>query len=167
MLKKIKILVCCLITILFFTTCKKYPDGPVFSLRTVLNRLAGTYELDKFIVNDIDSTNLVPPCNQRTTLEHTTSDGRYYFKFDRHANIYGLDANGAYFLSSDKKNIAISYNNGNNYNPPFTQGRNILYPVKQSNGEWQIRRLTNKEFWIKAEFSGLTFEVHLKKIHSL
>jgi hypothetical protein len=154
---------------LFFTTCKKYPDGPKFSLRSVQHRLTGTYELDKFIVNGIDSTDLLPPCNIVRSLNYTNSDGHYYFLFKDGSdnNLVGLDFQGDYALINNKRDIHITYGDGSNYGGVFTSGRNILEPAKGGGDKWEIRKLTNEDFWIKATFFNSTYEVHLRKIHSL
>ncbi|MEO6303497.1 MAG: hypothetical protein ABIP51_10000 [Bacteroidia bacterium] len=165
--KDTKIIVVLFFILVLFTCCKKYPEGPFFSLRTSLNRLAGYYVLDKYIVNDIDSTDLIPPCNNLNNLNYTSADGRYYFQFDRHDNIKGIDGIGNYILVAHKNKIDISYNSGLNYFFPFTQGRNLLEPIKGFAGEWEIRKLSNKEFWIKETAGNLTFEVRLRKIHKL
>lgn len=41
---------------LFLSSCKKYPDGPLLSLRTRTHRLVGTWEVESYIVYGIDST---------------------------------------------------------------------------------------------------------------
>ena len=43
-------------SILFFSQCKKYPEGPSFSLRTKTERISNTWKLNQLIVNNVDST---------------------------------------------------------------------------------------------------------------
>lgn len=158
-----------------FTSCKKYSEDGEFPWRTVEKRIEGTYILDRYIVNNIDSTSLIPPCNSFKSLPYTVADGHYYFKFkpfnsDGRKYVDGLDYPGdlgaLWSLNGDKSVISIDYNGSKNYFPPFTKGRNILSPDWYSDDSWEIRKLTNKEFWIKMSVNNLTFEVHLTKVHS-
>ena len=43
----------------FITSCKKYPDGPEFSLRTRKERLANTWKVDNYKINGTDFTSLL------------------------------------------------------------------------------------------------------------
>ena len=51
-----------MLTLIVITTitasCKKYPDGPLISLRTAKGRLYGTHTLTKYTVNGVDSLSL-------------------------------------------------------------------------------------------------------------
>ncbi len=150
----LKIALISLSWLLLFKGCKKYPEGPSFTLLTVNHRIHGTYKLNNYIVNGIDSTAFLKPPSVVQTLAYTQADGNYYFKFGLKGILSGLDGNGGYLLTDAKKNISISY-------------YGIFYPVKGDGSDWEIRKLTNKEFEIKKEINGITYEIHLKKLHSL
>ncbi len=157
---KIKIFACCLISILLFTTCKKYPEGPAFTLLTVNHRLFGTYILDKYIVEGIDSTLLLPPCTAVNSVPYSKGDGSYCFQIERGGDIKGLDGHGGVVLVHNKNDIGIDYN-------VILGSKNLLQPLKNAGGVWEIRKLTNKEFWIKQDYGGRVWEIHLKKLHKL
>jgi hypothetical protein len=38
------------------SACKKYPEGPLISFRSAKNRVVGTWNVDKFYINSVDST---------------------------------------------------------------------------------------------------------------
>ena len=159
-MKRISLIVSVVLCCLFFTTCKRYPDGPIFSLRTVNNRLLGTYELEKYIVNGIDSTGLLPPCKNLQSLKYGLTDGHYCYEFKPDEYLDGLDGNGGFLLSNDRKQIDIDYT-------VCPSCKNTIHQSTLNNYWWEIRKLTIKEFWIKKVQDGVTYELHLKKIHKL
>ncbi len=160
---KLHILFTLVLVIIFFVTCKKYPqDDPSLRLRTVSNRIHGTYVLEKYIVNDIDSTNLIPPCVAFNTLDYGKADGKYYFVFNKVGFIKGMDGDGLYGYGGAHKEVIYK---GYNYNPGG--GRSVLSPFKGNGGGWQILKLKRSEFYIKQTYSTFTTEVHLKKIHKI
>lgn len=150
--------------VILFCTCKKYPEDAKFPWQTVQKRLTGTFIVDQYIVNNIDSTYLLPPCNAVYPMDHTSNDGHYYFKFSfgkgLEGNISGLDGNGSFSFSNDKNKLLTSY--------AVKPGKyNLINPaasILSTGGEWEIRKLTDKEFWIKLSFDGLTNTIHLKKV---
>lgn len=160
---KLHILFTLLVIIILFVTCKKYPEDGHRSWQTINKRMSGTFILDKYIVNDIDSTNLISPCiATRSVLKYGKADGNYYFLFTGHGRIDGMDSDGIYgFGGSQKDIIYLSYG----LNPGGD--RSVLEPFKGSDGGWQILKLTKDQFWIKQAYSNYKTEVHLKKIHQL
>jgi hypothetical protein len=159
---KLKLSHTCVLVILvvvFFNSCKKYPEGPKFSLLRPEKRIYGTWELEKYVVNDFDSTNYLPPCNAIYSPEGVNNN--YCYRFIRGKNnIKGSDGNGAYIFENDKEELVISYSV---YNAPLNYP-NIIGPTGTVYN-WEIRKLTNKELWIRRNVSGLVKEVHLKKIY--
>src|SRR5690606_17505960 len=41
----------------FATSCRRYQEGPLISVRTVNKRITGNYELTEFKINGVDKTN--------------------------------------------------------------------------------------------------------------
>ena len=158
---KLHILFTLVLVIIFFVTCKKYPQNdPSLRLRTVSNRIHGTYILEKYIVNDIDSTNLIPPCVAFYTLDYGIADGNYYFVFNKVGVIKGMDGDGIYTLPNNKNDLGVSYTY-------VLAGKNILMQTQKGvDCNWKIQKLSTKDFWLKQDFNNLTYEIHLKKIHS-
>ena len=105
------------------SSCTKYEDGPLLSLRTKKARLTGEWEVVETKVND-------------ETQSDSDSDVFYTFEKDldfeyREAgdNI-SVTAKGEWDFSSGKEKIRITFSNGD---------------VE----EYTILRLTNKELWIE------------------
>jgi hypothetical protein len=147
---------------MFVYSCKKYPENHTISLYTVNHRMHGTYVMEKFLVDEIDSTDLISPCVYKKSLKYTEDDGRYYFIFNYRSQLAGADGcSGGWLMPGDKKNdINISYGLD-------TTKRNFLTPIRGTESIWGIRKLTNKEFWIRQTINNHVQEIHLKKIHQL
>ena len=57
-MKKMKKLLLAIVAIGFIaTSCKKYPDGPGFTVLTKKDRIAGVWRIEQVIVNGYDVTN--------------------------------------------------------------------------------------------------------------
>lgn len=122
-----------------FTSCKKYEEGPAFSLRSKKARVVGKWKVEKWIENGNDVTNTV-----------NMFSPKYEFK-ENGDLIYSIVFLGVtttetdkWEFSGDKEKIILIDSNGRE--------------------EWQILRLKNKEFWLKHVHGSDTDEVHLASI---
>ena len=150
------------ITILFLAVvfitiaaCKKYPDGPLFSLTTKETRLCKEWDVAYFSINGYDST---------AYLRSQPFYGTY--KFERPAKgdpgrCFYYSANSLYDgvgnwgFDNNKKSVAIDGGSGyTGYIGPYG-------PVRV---EWDIMRLTQKELWLKTTYNGKEYFV---KFHSI
>jgi len=124
--------------------CKKYPDGPLISLRSVKHRLAGTWDVEYFSINGNDSTSYLK--------------SKYYYgmyalfqKHDSHVCTYLLnDPN--YTLRGDWQLIDNKSRKLGIYFFPWPGYSEHLGPYRAS-AEWEIRRLTEKEMWLKTIYN--------------
>lgn len=57
--------------------CKKYPDGPLLSLRSRTARVVNTWRVDSYIKNGTDYTSLMAGYT-----ETYTKDGNYFYSWD-------------------------------------------------------------------------------------
>ena len=139
------------------STCKKYPEGPLISLRSKTERITGGWQVETFLVNGIDSTAEVPkdtfnanatcfftfcPCSdtkrEKTITVCTGNEGIWDFK-DSKKDILIIDILGSSGI--------------------------FFYPfVSAERTEWKIMRLTNKEMWLKVMISNNEYYVKYKKI---
>lgn len=62
--------------IIGFEGCKKYPEGPAFSLRTRTHRVANTWKVENYKVNEKDYTSLVA-----NYTETYSKDGNYSYSW--------------------------------------------------------------------------------------
>ena len=124
-----------LATAIGLTGCKKYDDGPSFSLLTKTQRLTGDWEMTKYI--PYGQSNMI---NNGLELEiEFDKDGdfdmkvistysyTYYGQTNTYTEVY--NHKGDWEFSSDKEEIELDFNNS-------------------GMGDWdiEITRLTNKEF---------------------
>ncbi len=129
-----------IVTMLNFSSCKKYEDGPSFSLKSKKGRLAGEWEVVKL---------------ETSNGEDYLSGGRdMEFEFDKDGDFkmkytysYGGDSysytyKGEWEFSSDKEELELDFDGGGTI-------------------ECEIKRLTNKEFWFEDE-DGLEWELEAK-----
>jgi len=71
-----------------------------------------------------------------------------------------MDGKGIYNLINKFNDFRTNYNY-------IAVGKNILRQTpKGVECIWHILKLDGKALWIKQDFNNLTYEVHLKKIHS-
>ena len=108
------------------TSCKKYEDGPGLSLRTKTARVAGDWEVEKYISAD--------------GTEDTDSDNTTY-SFDK-------DGSGTISASESGNSFSIPFT------WEFTSNKEKIKLTTNFMGttetdEATILRLTNKEMWIK------------------
>jgi hypothetical protein len=128
--------------VLVTSSCKKYPDGPLLSFHTKQHRIEGVWDVTYFSINGHDSTEYLKSKN-------------FYGMYDFFHNDDGLQLNyisdaafsrtGYWDLNGNSKNLQINFKPGN-IHPEH------LGPYR-ANSEWEIRRLTEKEMWLKTFYS--------------
>ena len=91
-----------IVLLIFLLGCSRYDDGPAISFRTAKNRVLGTWQVEKLLINDLDSTELyreqigceweftdelftedldnVYVINLKNCIEDTIYYGRWYLK---------------------------------------------------------------------------------------
>ena len=137
--------------------CKKYEDGPLFSLRSAKNRLYGNYDLTTYTVNGVDSLSL-----------YKDSLGGYILFFYNDINdvnnclIDGVRKDGLstslvwrWQLINKNKTLTISSSHG----PDITNGTGPFGDHKLP--EWEILRLTNTEVNLKTNYNNKEYYIEL------
>lgn len=109
------------VIILNFSSCKKYEDGPVFSLKTKTARLTGEWE-----VVQIDNEK---PIDGGKVLLEFDKDGDFSLSIKYGTYSYSYD--GEWEWVSGKESIEVDLD-----------GETI---------EWDVLRLTNDELWLEDE----------------
>ncbi|MBI4929161.1 MAG: hypothetical protein HY841_00240 [Bacteroidetes bacterium] len=152
---------------LFFTTCKKYPEGPKVSLRTKMARITGVWDVEYYEVDGIDSTSYIL---------NSPYYYRYYFQRGPGACIskemHPLDlimVNQVsqkhccgWDISDSKDYIYIEVPAASQFYSFFPLGGIVK-------GGWDIQRLTNKELWLKlsdiyVKYHNHNYYMKLKKV---
>ena len=113
------ILSMCVISL--FSGCKKYEEGPSFSLSSKKSRLTNTWKFVK--VFDVTTSEDLTADFEGSTME---------FQKDGTINLVenGMTETDTWKFTSDKEEIAIS----------LASGGSII---------WKIRKLAGKEFWFR------------------
>jgi formylmethanofuran dehydrogenase subunit A len=65
------------ILLLMISSCKKYEEGPVLSLRSKTERVANNWKVEKYLLNGNDKT-----ATLGTFTESYTKDGTYSYKWN-------------------------------------------------------------------------------------
>jgi|SRR6218665_894718 len=128
--------------------CKKYEDGPLLSLYTKKHRVMGTWDVEYFSINGYDST---------TYLKSKPFYGMYNFgkgetfysihPFLYSSNNVGFTENGQWLFTDNKENIQIAFTDHS------TKSETHLGAYRDHNVIWKITRLTEKEMWLKNNYT--------------
>ncbi|MFN5217824.1 MAG: hypothetical protein ACK5CL_03580 [Sphingomonadales bacterium] len=125
------------VLVLHTSSCKRYEEGPAFTLRTAKARLVNTWEIEKYMVNGEDITALVLPFFGEHSLE-LSRDNRYEW------NIGGMNEKGKWSFIENRDKVEM-----------LEDGDSIKFSQK-------IIKLTNNEFWVEGQEDGDNIEVHYK-----
>ncbi len=113
-------------------SCKKYPDGPAFSLRTRAERVANTWKVENYKINGSDYTSLVSDYT-----ETFTKKGSYSYSWSV------LDGSGTWSFQNKDEEIKL---NGSD---------------SQSSRKLFIMKLEEKSFWYYYMDGNDKHELHL------
>lgn len=155
-MKVLKLVLFSLIFIMLFAIsgCKKYEDGPLISLRTKEARLTGEWDVEYFSINGYDSTSY---------LKSQSFYGKYLFGKDEIHNkklfvyknsstvIPNYNGDGYWMFLNHKESVYIHYDY-------LTSGPTVG-PFRANDITWEIKRLKNKELWLKTQYAGKEYFV--------
>lgn len=131
----------------FFTECKKYPEGPSFSLRSKKERIANNWKVQKYLENDVDKTSDFNALHSKWNLL-TTKEGSYTITREFYG-ILSTTEKGTWALTAGNKNFALT---------PTSISTGAL----PSPSSWQILKLFEKEFWVRSyDSNSKKIEYHL------
>jgi hypothetical protein len=99
------------ISILLTVSCKKYPDGPLLSLRSRSERLSNTWKIENYKINGNDFTSLIP-----SYTETFTKNGSYNYSWSV------FEGSGTWSFQNHDKEVKL---NGND-----DQSSRTLYILK-------------------------------------
>lgn len=147
------------IILVFFTGCKKYPEGPNLSFRSAVKRISGVWDVETFYVNDINLTENFKSNKHYTELVIVTEDclKPSFLDFDiMEINNGSPYLNYSYYwdFTNDKKNIICEYANECQSIDTLNINFNIDLFIDKIDIEWQILRLTQNELWLKTEYNN-------------
>ena len=127
-----------IVLLILLMGCSRYDDGPWISFRTAKNRVVGTWQVEKLLINDQDSTELYREqigCEWEFTDELFTEDlDNVYVINLKNCIVDSIYYGRWYFKDPTKVKLSVSTDTTN-------------YPIGPigRNGTWDILRLTNNE----------------------
>src|SRR4051812_28988231 len=65
-----------------FVSCKKYPEGPAFSLRSKKARLSNTWKIEQYKFNGVDSTSFAKNHLFNGYFLNINKNGEYSFSYN-------------------------------------------------------------------------------------
>lgn len=144
------------ISAILFSSCGKYEDGPALSLRTKKARLKGTWDLSE-LRNDGTLINFksisVPdfPLSISASLKFIfAKDETGEFKIAVAGMPMGINGTTKWEFTSKKENLKLKVESLDESIMALLRegGADVIIPVDGQ--EFEIRRLTNKELWLKS-----------------
>jgi hypothetical protein len=126
---------------LFLVSCGKYEDGPDFTLRSKTARIAGSWTLEKYMVDGVDLTSQVTSADLALSLKYD-KDGSYTEVRFLSGQVVSTKS-GTWKFSLNKENLVVT----------LTSGTVTAY---------KILRLTNSELWLQETYGGDVSEIHFK-----
>ena len=145
---KEKAVLCTLISIIIaFSGCKKYPDGPAISLLSKESRITGEWDVEYFSIDGYDSTSY---------LKSQTFYGKYFLSSEMEAShklfIFKSisddpndNGHGLWMFLNHKESLYINFENYHGASTGAYRAKSVV---------WEIRRLKNKELWLKTLYNG-------------
>lgn len=127
------------VTILNFSSCHKYEDGPGFTLKSKKGRLTGEWEVVK--VTDKTGVNLLSFSGYDIEFEfQKDGDFRMKYAYSYSGQTYSYVYGGEWDWSSSKESVEVQIDGSNSIQT------------------YDIRRLTSKELWL-TDGSGYEWEL--------
>ena len=149
-----------------FLGCKKYEDGPKFTLRTVKNRLTnGTWKLQELTINGSDSTASYKEIdfkynfNTNGSLGTTTTYTQSFTYSGQLQKVYGAVS----FTKDDQIEMNLDQGLYNNYTMGYYPDVFSYDNTTSAAPIWKIRELSNSTFWLEATVDGQLVTMKLMK----
>lgn len=133
-----------LVTILNFQSCKKYEDGPSFTLKSKKSRLVREWEVVKIYDNSGEQIFPYIDSDYEIDIEYEfEKDGDFdqSISYSYEGYSYSYTYKGEWEFSSDKEELEIE--------------------LSGSTEDWEIKRLTKDELWFEDE-AGNEWELEAK-----
>lgn len=134
-----------------FSTCKKYPEGPFISFKTREHRVAGTWSVEKYFVNGVDSTASKYPPGCTISFFAKASIGGHRSVYTRCEK-----SNGFWDFNKDCESIMVWQNS------PIVKSSFFLEVVGKT--EWKILKLRYKEMHLQTEVNSNRYEMYLNRV---
>ena len=155
-----KILCLFFLSSLIIFSCKKYPDGPLFSVRAPSQRIIGAWKLKSYMINGTDSINIfsnyniIPGVDFKDPVINDTFS--YLIRGGMDTNIYVTNI-GLYELKNKKNELVLT-------STKIVNQLNLDGPLMSSTAvTYKILRLKKKELWLQTDYNGSSYEFHYER----
>ena len=145
-----------LMVIIFITSCKKYEEGPKFTLRTPEKRLETTWATDKISINNQVYDDNIQVTFSKKETPHTDYDGDFNLSenYTIDTVTYNTGLYGFWQLSDDKNTIYLYYSYVNSsFGVGYVTGRD----------NWIIKKLTKDEFSVDFYYGNIKRHLDFNK----
>lgn len=146
------------IIIFCITSCKKYEEGPCFSLRSKDNRICNNWDIDFIYIDGIDSTNYLT-----TIVAHIdvrSKDKKCYIDFYDKINRMYLFMKGNWQWSNAKKQIIMQFNYQYDFNGDTIYNTIPVGPIKPYNTViFDIVKLKYTDCILETRFNNKTYKL--------
>lgn len=160
----ISLFILMLVVSFVFTGCKKYEEGPSFTLRSVKNRLTnGNWELENLTIGGVDSTLEYRELGFEYSFQASDGLGAKEYSYTQDYTYQGqlVEVKYGSIMFTDKGD-KITFQTSDTYSaytaPLFGYDYNTYNYVV-----WDITKLSNKEFWLETKLSSMKVSMKLKK----
>ena len=149
-----------MLSLFIISSCKKYPEGPTFSLRTPTQRLIGAWTLKIYKIDGIDSTaifsiySLLPGMDFKDPA--VTDSASYIIRGGVDSSNYITNL-GLYELKNKKTELQLTSNllvNQLQLAGPLMSAVTVTY---------KIIRLKKTELWLQADYIGKSYELQYER----
>ncbi|GAB4278073.1 MAG: hypothetical protein Kow0068_01540 [Marinilabiliales bacterium] len=141
--------------------CKKYDEGPSISLRSKINRIEGKWYIEKFLINNADSTSGMHENFAEVVYFYNSDDEKYgAFVNDNFANMSSFD----WSFQSDKEEILFNVTSSI-YTPhdPEDMDTSYSYGPFSTNKKcvWNIKKLTKNALNLELDSNQINYRLEL------
>jgi hypothetical protein len=149
------------ISSILFSGCKKYDEGPKFTLRSVKNRLTnGPWKLQELTKDGADVTASYKEIDFEYNFDATGGLGTSTTYSQSYTYIGQLNkvSGAVLFFDNDIMEMTVTYSNGSSSAPNV-----FSYDSNYESPSWKIKKLTNKEFWLETRVDNEFYSMKLTK----
>lgn len=132
------------------TTCKKYEEGPWISFVSAEKRVSNTWEITEFLINGHDSMEIIGADRRSVQINLDKDDYQ-------NINLHATNSYGHWELIDNKKIFSINIE----FHSVEIYSLSIFYGGSYT--EWEILRLSKKDFWIKTLYNNMEYLIKMKK----
>jgi len=147
-----------------FNSCRKFEEGPLFSFRSVQQRLLGEYNFSKCTIDGVDYSYYLNNDTLSTNMQFTnywdekkyTISTNYLNSIDYQSNIYIRST----WSFGDNRDLIILYK-GSTY--PNYDISIVLRPITSQNNKLIIKKLSIDEFIFEIDFQEKVYRYQMIK----